>query len=30
MSVNDGIKYLWEARLYVLEYKYKRNPITFN
>ena len=29
-SVNDGIKYLWEARLYVLEYKYKRNPITFN
>ena len=30
MSVADGIKYLWEARLYVLEHKYFRNPITFN
>ena len=30
MSVNDGIKYLWDARLYVLEHKYLRNPITFN
>lgn len=30
MSVNDGIKYLWEGRLYVLEHKYHQNPITFN
>ena len=28
MSVNDGIKYLWEARLYVIENKYHRDPVT--
>lgn len=28
MSVNDGIKYLWDARTYVLQYKYHRDPIT--
>ena len=28
MSVNDGIKYLWDARLYVIEFKYHRDPVT--
>ena len=28
ISVNDGIKYLWGARLYVIEHKYHRDPAT--
>lgn len=28
MSTSDGIKYLWEARVYVLQNKYHRDPRT--
>ena len=28
ISINDGIKYLWGARLYVIEHKYHRDPAT--
>ena len=28
MSANDGITYLWNARTYVLQYKYHRDPST--
>ena len=30
ISINDGIKYLWGARLYVIEHKYHRDPATMS